>query len=279
MDDQKSREELKQSPIQRLLEIMARLRDPNTGCPWDRQQNFATIAPYTIEEAYEVADAIERKDPIALLDELGDLLFQIVFYAQMATEDGTFNFDDVARTISDKMIRRHPHVFASQENLEPETQYQSWEKLKAAERQARAAGSEQVASALDGVADALPALMRAEKLQKRAARVGFDWPDIAPVFDKINEELEEVQAAMSDAAAGSKIKEEVGDLLFSVVNLARHLGIDPEDALRDGNKKFDRRFRAIETRLADDGRTPTEASPEELERHWLVVKKQETGAS
>ena len=226
-----------------------------------------------------LADAIERGDPDALLDELGDLLFQIVFHAQMAAENGTFNFDDVARTISDKMIRRHPHVFADPEDLESEFQHQSWETLKAAEREARAADNDQSGSALEEVADALPALMRSEKLQNRAARVGFDWPDIAPVFDKIDEEIEEIHAALAEVATKSKIKEEVGDLLFTVVNLARHLEIDAEDALRGANKKFDRRFRAIESRLAAEGKTPTDANPEELERHWLVVKNQEFGAS
>lgn len=279
MNDPISHEDTEQSEIERLLRVMAQLRDPATGCPWDREQNFATIAPYTIEEAYEVADAIERDDPVALLDELGDLLFQIVFYAQIATENEKFNFDDVARSISDKMIRRHPHVFGAPENLKPETQHQSWEILKAAEREARAAENNTAASALDGVADALPALMRAEKLQKRAARVGFDWPNIEPVFDKINEEMGEVQAALAGAASAAEIKEEIGDLLFSVVNLARHLKIDPEDALRDGNKKFDRRFRAIETRLAACGTKPIDVTSAELERHWLVVKKQEAHSS
>lgn len=197
----------------------------------------------------------------------------------MATENETFSFDDVARSISDKMIRRHPHVFGVPENLKPESQLQSWEMLKAAEREARAAENDTSASALDEVADALPALMRAEKLQKRAARVGFDWPDIDPVFEKINEEMGEVQAALAGAATEAEIKEEIGDLLFSVVNLARHLKIDPEDALRDGNRKFDRRFRAIETRLAASGATPADVTSAELERHWLVVKKQETGSS
>jgi len=261
--------------MNRLLWIMTKLRDPDHGCPWDKEQSYATIAPYTIEEAYEVADAIHREDRNALLDELGDLLFQIVFYAQIATEEGNFNFDDVVRAISDKMVRRHPHVFDAPQNMRPGDQRQSWEKLKAAERGARAALDDATASALDGIADALPALMRAEKLQKRAARVGFDWFEISPVFDKIDEEIGEIRSALSDNADGSKIAEEVGDLLFAVVNLARHLGVDPEAALRGGNRKFDRRFRAIENRLAADGRTPGDASVEELERHWLVVKQSE----
>lgn len=267
------------SPITQLLQIMARLRDPEYGCPWDRQQNFATIAPYTIEEAYEVADAIQRGDRNGLLDELGDLLFQIVFYAQIATEEGSFNFDDVARTISEKMVRRHPHVFDAPEQLQPDHQRQSWEKLKAIERAESAAANDRTASALDGVADALPALMRAEKLQKRAARVGFDWPDLPPVFDKVDEEIKEIQDALSVDAPGAKITEEVGDLLFAVVNLARHLGVDSEEALRGGNRKFDRRFRAIETRLDSEGGTPNDATLEELERHWLAVKRDENDSS
>ncbi len=266
---------LSPSPMAQLLQIMARLRDPESGCPWDKEQNFASIAPYTIEEAYEVADAIQRDDRNGLLDELGDLLFQIVFYAQIATEEGSFDFDDVARTISDKMVRRHPHVFDAPENLDAEFQRQSWEQLKAAERDTRAQADNKTASALDGVADALPALMRAEKLQKRAARVGFDWPDVAPVYDKIFEEIEEIQSALAKKASKLKISEEMGDLLFAVVNLARHLGVDPEEAMRAGNRKFDRRFRAIETGLAAQGRTPDDATLDELERHWLIAKNAE----
>jgi nucleoside triphosphate diphosphatase len=266
---------LSTSPMAQLLEIMARLRDPKSGCPWDREQNFASIAPYTIEEAYEVADAIQRDDRNGLLDELGDLLFQIVFYAQIAAEEGSFNFDDVARTISDKMVRRHPHVFDAPQNMDQDVQRETWEQLKAAERDTRALADNKTASALDGVADALPALMRAEKLQKRAARVGFDWPDIAPVYDKIFEEIEEIQSALAENASSLKITEEMGDLLFAVVNLARHLGVDPEEAMRGGNRKFDRRFRAIETGLAAQGRTPEDSTLDELERHWLIVKQAE----
>jgi len=275
MTDTERKTGLTPSPMMQLLEIMARLRDPDSGCPWDRAQNFASIASYTIEEAYEVADAIERGDRNGLLDELGDLLFQIVFYAQIATEEGSFDFDDVARTISDKMVRRHPHVFDAPENLDLDFQHQTWEQLKAAERDSRALADNKKASALDGVADALPALMRAEKLQKRAARVGFDWPDVAPVYDKIFEEIEEIQSALAEKASSQKITEEVGDLLFAVVNLARHLGVDPEEAMRGGNRKFDRRFRAIETGLAAQGRTPGDSTLDELERHWLIVKQAE----
>jgi nucleoside triphosphate diphosphatase len=263
-------------PVERLLGIMVRLRDPHTGCPWDRRQNFATIAPYTIEEAYEVADAIERNDRTGLLDELGDLLFQIVFYAQIAKEEGSFDFDDVARGICDKMVRRHPHVFDAPEDMQPADQHRSWEQLKAAERAARAVAGGREPSALDGVADALPALMRAEKLQKRAARVGFDWPDTPPVFAKLHEEIAEIQGAMADNAPAEKIAEEVGDLLFAAVNLARHLGVDPEDALRGGNRKFDRRFRAIEARLAAENRTARDTTLDELERHWQEIKQDET---
>jgi nucleoside triphosphate diphosphatase len=214
-----------------LIVIMARLRDRQNGCPWDVEQTFATIAPYTIEEAYEVADAIERLDMAALVDELGDLLFQVAFHARMAEEAGHFDFADVVNAICDKMIRRHPHVFG-ETKIKPD-----WEALKAAER-----GSSIDASALGGVALSLPALMRAEKLQKRAARTGFDWPDDRGALDKIFEEIEEVKSASSETHR----VEEIGDLLFAVVNWARHLGVEPEDALRHANSKFEKRFRAME---------------------------------
>jgi len=228
-------------PIDRLLAIMARLRDRVSGCEWDRAQNFATIAPYTIEEAYEVADAIERDDMAALRDELGDLLLQVVFHARMAEEAGLFAFEDVAAAISDKLEQRHPHIFGDAPDS-GERQADRWEKLKADERVAKGA-----TSALDGVAAALPALMRAEKLQKRAARVGFDWPDPAGPADKLREELDELAAA--DAAQRG---EEAGDLLFAAVNVVRAYGVAPEDALRAANAKFERRFRAMEALAGGD---------------------------
>ncbi|GAA4776407.1 nucleoside triphosphate pyrophosphohydrolase [Stakelama sediminis] len=222
---------------ERLLRIMAKLRDPKTGCEWDRVQTFETIAPYTIEEAYEVVDAIDRNDPDALKDELGDLLLQVVFHARMAQEAGQFAFADVVNAISDKMERRHPHIFGDAD-ASP-----GWEQIKSTERGARAEHG-----ALDGVAQGLPALMRAQKLQKRAARTGFDWPDASGARAKIAEELNEVE----DATTPDDITEEVGDLLFAVVNWARHLGVDAEAALRSANGKFERRFRAMETRAGKD---------------------------
>ena len=261
--------------IEKLLGIMARLRDPQGGCPWDREQNFATIAPYTIEEAYEVADAIGRGDMAALKDELGDLLFQVVFYAQMAREAGIFAFDDVVAAIGDKMVRRHPHVFGDADIRSEPEQRRAWEAHKAAER-GEADAEDGAASVLAGVARALPALMRAEKLQKRAARVGFDWPDREPVFDKIGEEIAELRAALADGGAPDRLEDEIGDLLFAVANLARHLQIDPEVALRRGNDKFERRFRAIEDRLRAAGKTPEECSLDELEAHWQAAKQRET---
>jgi ATP diphosphatase len=253
--------------IDRLLRIMARLRDPKTGCPWDRQQTFKTIAPYTIEEAYEVADAIDRQNMDALKDELGDLLFQVVFYAQMSHESGGFDFHAIAEAISDKMERRHPHVFGDAINHDKAQQTLTWEALKAEERE-NTAGDGRAVSALDGVARALPALMRAEKLQNRAARVGFDWPEIGPVYEKIDEEIEEVKSAHTQA----EIEEELGDLMFAVVNLARHHGVDAEHALRRGNDKFEARFRQIEDHLTAAGKQASDCSLEELEALWTLVK-------
>ncbi len=261
-----------QVPIDALRDIMARLRDPEGGCPWDVAQSFATIAPYTIEEAYEVADAIQRDDLDGLEDELGDLLFQVVFYAQMGEEAGAFDFDDVARGISDKMLRRHPHVFGDKMVESQDEQNREWEVYKAAEREARAAALGRAPSALDGVALALPALMRAEKLQRRAARVGFDWPDIAPVIDKIVEEIEEVRAELSDDGSADGRKDEIGDLIFACVNLARHAGVDAEAALRQANDKFEHRFRGVEAALAVDGKSTESASLDEMERHWQRQK-------
>jgi MazG family protein len=258
--------------LPRLLEIMARLRDPEHGCPWDLEQNFATIAPYTIEEAYEVAEAAERGEPGALKDELGDLLLQVVFHARMAEEAGHFAFNDVARAIADKMVRRHPHVFGDAEVDGSAAQTVAWETQKAEERRARAVAEGRAESALDGVGVGLPALTRAEKLQKRAARVGFDWPAVEPIFDKIAEEIDELRAEIESSAAKPRIEDEVGDLLFAVVNLARRLEVDPEQALRHANRKFERRFRGVEARLAAGGSAPGEASLEEMEAEWQRVK-------
>ncbi|TNC52733.1 nucleoside triphosphate pyrophosphohydrolase [Rubellimicrobium rubrum] len=245
----------------RLLQIMARLRDPETGCAWDVEQTFATIAPYTIEEAYEVADAIGKEDWPGLKGELGDLLFQSVFHARMAEEAGLFDFADVARAISDKMIQRHPHVFGAEGARTAEEQTAAWEVQKARERGGRT---------LDGVALALPALKRAEKLQNRAARVGFDWPDIGPVLEKVAEEAREVVEARDQGP--DRLEEEVGDLLFVCANIARHLGVDPEAALRRANAKFERRFRAIEDELGARGRTPAESTLEEMDAIWDAVR-------
>jgi ATP diphosphatase len=257
-----------------LLEIMARLRDPEHGCPWDREQTFATIAPDTIEEAYEVAEACERGDPTALKDELGDLLFQVVFHARMAEEAGLFAFDDVARTIAEKMLRRHPHVFADAVVPDAAAQTTAWEEHKAAERRAKAAAGT-AESALDGVGAALPALTRAEKLQRRAARVGFDWPDLPPILDKIAEEIGELRHELDIGADRARIADEVGDLLFSVVNLARRLDTDPEQALRGACRKFDRRFRRVEVLLAARGTTTQQASLDEMEAQWTRAKAEE----
>ena len=257
-------------PIDRLLEIMTRLRDPATGCPWDVKQNFKTIAPYTIEEAYEVADAIERNDMTALKEELGDLLLQVVFHAEMAREAGGFDFDAVAEAISEKMVVRHPHVFAEAKIKTAEAQTRAWEEHKAAEREAKANGG-----TLDGIPLALPALVRAEKLQKRAARVGFDWPTMAPVFAKIREELGELEREVEAKAGKARLTDELGDLLFVLANLARWLGIDAEDSLRSTNAKFERRFRRIEEKLAERGKTPAQSTLDEMDKLWDEAKREE----
>ncbi len=262
----------------RLLEIMARLRHPGSGCPWDIEQTFETIAPYTLEEAYEVADAIAAGDMAALKDELGDLLFQVVYHARMAEEAGAFSFADVVDAISDKMIRRHPHVFGAAEIGSAAQQTQAWESHKAAERAERAGqaegenGAAGPVSLLDGVPRALPALVRAEKLQKRAARVGFDWNDPARVLDKIEEELGELRDAITRKESNQRIGEELGDILFGHVNVARHLGLDAETALRSCNEKFVRRFRHIEDRLAEQGRAAEDATLEDMESLWQEAK-------
>jgi MazG family protein len=261
---------LPEPAIDRLLSIMARLRDPVSGCPWDREQSFTTIAPYTIEEAYEVADAIGRGDMTALKRELGDLLFQVVFHARMAEERGEFGFTDVAAAIADKMERRHPHVFGDGHVASAAAQTVAWEEHKTAER--AEAG---VAGALDGVALALPALMRAHKLQSRAARVGFDWGALAPVVAKIREEIDEIEDAVGGGAGPERLEDEVGDLLFAVTNLARHLGLDAEAALRRANAKFERRFRGVERRLAERGKTPGQSDLAEMDALWDAVKFEE----
>lgn len=248
-----------------LLDIMARLRDPQDGCPWDLKQTFETIVPYTIEEAYEVADAIERKDVADLKDELGDLLLQVVFYAQIAKESGQFDFDDVIAAISDKMIRRHPHVFADERIDDAEEQRQAWEAHKLQERH-----SKDRQGLLDGIALALPALIRAQKLQGRAARVGFDWPDVNGVKDKIEEELVEIDQAVALNDQPEKLVEEVGDLLFTCVNLARHYKVDAETALRAANKKFERRFSQMEKISGE--RDLSACTSDELEQLWRQAK-------
>lgn len=260
-------------PMDRLLRIMAALRTPGTGCPWDLAQDFASIAPYTIEEAYEVADAIDRGDMDDLKGELGDLLFQTVFHARMAEEAGDFAFDDVATAIADKMEVRHPHVFGTQAGIETaDAQTANWETQKARERAARAARQGRAASALDGVALGLPALLRAEKVQKRAARVGFDWSETPPVIAKVREELAELEAEIADGSPERR-EEELGDLLFAVANLARHLGHDPEAALRRATAKFEKRFHAVEAAVAAEGRTMDDATLEEMEEHWVAAKR------
>ena len=265
-------ESLPREPMARLLAVMAWLRDRRHGCPWDVEQTFRTIAPYTIEEAYEVADAIDRDDLGALKEELGDLLLQVVYHAQMAHESGAFGFADVASAIANKMVDRHPHVFGDARVATAEAQTVSWEARKAIERAAKRAGAEP-AGALDGVARALPALLRAEKIQKRAARVGFDWRQTGPVIDKIEEELGELRAELEAGDVDqARLTDELGDVLFAVANLARHCKIDPEAALRATNDKFERRFRHIERRLAEAGRKPADATLEEMEALWQEAK-------
>ena len=260
-------------PIDELLSIMARLRSSEGGCPWDLEQTFATIAPYTIEEAYEVADAIEKGDMSELRDELGDLLFQVVFYAQMAKEAGEFTFDDVARGICEKMLRRHPHVFGNAEEISAGAVKGQWEEIKAKERAAK--GDTTPQSILDDVPLALPALTRALKLQSRAARVGFDWPDIANVIDKLNEEMLELSQELAKGGDKDRLEDEFGDILFVYANLARHLDIDPEAALRRTNAKFRRRFGYVEQSLAAEGRSPEQSNLEEMDALWNAAKQAE----
>jgi len=260
-------------PIERLLEIMAKLRDPVGGCPWDLEQDFRTVAPYTLEEAYEVADAIERGDLDDLKEELGDLLLQVVFHAQMAREQGAFDFGEVVQGICDKLVRRHPHVFGDVSVESSAAQTEAWERIKAAEKAGRDRGG-----LLDDVPVGLPALTRAAKLGRRASRVGFDWPDATGPRGKVDEELAELDAAVAGAEDQAEVEGEFGDLLFAMVNYARHLGIDPESALRRSNEKFLRRFRQVEDRAADEGVAVTEAGLEQLDRWWEDAKRRE-GAS
>lgn len=259
-----------------LLAVMARLRDKDSGCPWDVEQSFSSIAPYTIEEAYEVADAIAREDLDALKDELGDLLLQVVYHAQMASEMGRFGFADVVDAITRKMIRRHPHVFADA-SRDAFLNSGTWERIKSEEKAER--GEAAPSSRLDDVALALPALTRAVKLQKRAAEVGFDWPNLSPVLAKAEEEIAELKAAIaereSEPDGARRVAEEFGDLLFVMANIARHLGVDPEASLRDANAKFARRFRRIEEALAKDGRKPEESTLEEMDQLWDEAKAAE----
>lgn len=255
--------------IDDLLDIMARLRDPQAGCPWDVRQSFSTIAPYTLEEAYEVADAIARHDMPELREELGDLLFQVVFHSRMAQEGGHFGFAEVVDAICAKMIRRHPHVFAGVAYATDEELKEAWEAEKRAERAAKGG---RPAGVLDGVAFALPALLRAEKLQRRAARVGFDWPDAAGVLAKCREEIAEIELARAAGLGPDALADEVGDLLFSCVNLARHLGVEAEQALRGASAKFERRFAAMEALLADAGTPVGQADAATLDAAWEQVK-------
>ncbi len=257
--------------LRRLLDIMAALRAPVGGCPWDITQDFDSIAPYTIEEAYEVADTIARRDFSSLPDELGDLLFQVVYHARLAEEQGRFAFADVARAICEKMIRRHPHVFGEAASRDAAAQRAAWEAGKVAERASRAE-----IGVLAGIPVALPALIRAEKLAARAARVGFDWPDAAAVLEKLDEEVGELRAEL-DGADPARLRDEVGDMLFVVANLARKLDLDPEACLRHANQKFARRFGAVERRLAAAGRTPADATLAEMEAEWRAVKREEAG--
>ncbi|WP_049291806.1 nucleoside triphosphate pyrophosphohydrolase [Franconibacter helveticus] len=258
--------------IDRLLGIMQRLRDPQNGCPWDKEQTFATIAPYTLEETYEVLDAIQREDFDDLRGELGDLLFQVVFYAQMAQEQGRFNFDDICAAISDKLERRHPHIFGEANFGDSEAVLANWEKTKSAERAEKAQHS-----ALDDIPESLPALMRAHKIQKRCSAVGFDWTSLGPVVEKVHEEIDEVMHEAQQAVVDeAKLEEEIGDLLFATVNLSRHLGSKAEIALQKANRKFERRFREVEAILAAQGLKPEQATLEQMEAAWQEVKRQET---
>lgn len=257
--------------IKTLLDIMRRLRDPQDGCPWDKEQNFHSIAPYTVEEAYEVADAIDRNDMDDLREELGDLLFQVVFHAQMAQEQGDFDFDSVLESINEKMIRRHPHVFADASIGSAAEQTVAWENHKERERQSKGKHD----SVLDGVAKSLPAITRAAKLQRRAAKAGFDWDSVNPIFDKLEEELLELKQVLAqDVQLDARVEDEVGDVLFTVVNIARHLQVDPELALRHANKKFEKRYKNLEKAVDQAGEKVDELSIDQLEEYWIKAKQE-----
>jgi ATP diphosphatase len=255
--------------IDELLGIMAALRDPENGCPWDIEQNFKTISAYTIEEAYEVADAIEREDMHDLKSELGDLLFQVVFHAQMANEQGAFGFEDVVAAINEKLIRRHPHVFGEEKVRDLQALHDAWEKHKRIERKQK---SSEIKSLLDGIASTMPALRWSSKLQKRAAHHGFDWDEMAPVFDKLQEEIVELKAEIGHDDNHDRIADEMGDILFACVNLSRHLDVNPEQALRDSNLKFISRFNVVEQLLQQDGQVMDDCSVDELEGYWKKAK-------
>jgi nucleoside triphosphate diphosphatase len=264
--------ELDAKDVRELVAIMARLRDPQTGCPWDVKQDFSTIAPYTIEEAYEVADAIDRGDMVDLKDELGDLLLQVVFHARMAEEAGHFGFGDVVASICDKMVRRHPHVFGTMSFADAEAQTASWEALKKAERLAK---GETDTSALAGISRGLPEWQRATKLQKRAAAVGFDWPSVGPVFDKLHEEIDEVRAEFEKGTGHDALEDEIGDVLFVVANLARHGKVDFGNALRRANQKFERRYRRMEALAKADGVDLPALSLDDQDAYWNRAKAEE----
>lgn len=262
--------------VARLLKIMAQLRDPDSGCPWDLKQDFTSIVPYTIEEAYEVADAIENGSMDDVKDELGDLLFQVVFYAQLGMEQQHFDFEMIAQTVADKLVRRHPHVFEQQSQQSLDTLKQNWEQIKQQERELKSEqhgkGAEDK-SILANIPKGMTPLIRANKIQKQCAKVGFDWPDVEPVFDKVHEEIEEIQQALDEPIKNqAHIEEEVGDLIFAVVNLSRHLGIDPQTAMRKANHKFETRFRQVEKQVIAQGSNLKSASLEELEAIWQHVK-------
>lgn len=261
--------------LEQLLQIMSDLRNPAGGCPWDMKQSFKSIAAYTVEEAYEVADAIERNDMDDLKNELGDLLFQVVFHAQMASEDKTFNFTDVVNEINNKLIRRHPHVFADKDIKDEAELYSEWEKHKKTERAQKVSSEENLQSSyLDGIATTLPALRWTDKIQKRAANHGFDWQSITPVFDKLQEEIGELKAEIDIEDNQERITDEMGDILFASVNLARHLGVNPEQALRDSNRKFISRFEVVEQLLREDGKQMEDCDVAVLEEYWQKAKKQ-----
>jgi MazG family protein len=265
--------------IQQLIEIMRALRDPKSGCPWDLEQTFLSLIPYTLEEAYEVADAIERNDLDDMKSELGDLLFQIIFYCQLANEKQLFDFNDVAQTISEKLTRRHPHVFSDAKIKNAEEQTKEWEKLKKLEREKKASSDVSSLSLLDGVSRTLPSLMRAEKLQKRASREGFDWPNINGAIAKVYEELDEVKQELdAEKQEQEQIENEIGDLFFSCINLSRHAGIDAEQSLRKANLKFEKRFRKLEKLVYEEGMQINEMSPNQLDDLWQKVKEQEKSA-